>query len=173
MTMRLNDYQKLVMRTAKSADGKRNTLLNIGLGLTGEAGEVADLIKKNAFHGHGLDNSKLIEEAGDVLFYLAWLADTLDVTFEHIADNNIRKLQKRYPEGFSEERSINRIEQTELTEICGTAGHLRHQEKICLDFRYDECDSCYYLQLAGGEWDYGHGEVMKGGRFKEVEWKNE
>ncbi len=173
MTMRLNDYQKLVMRTAKSADGKKDALLNIGLGLTGEAGEVADLIKKNVFHGHGLDNSKLIEEAGDVLFYLAWLADTLDVTFEHIADNNIRKLQRRYPEGFSEERSINRIEQVECLETCGTEGPADSRDRSCMDFGYEECDSCYYLQLAGDDWDYDHGEVMKGGRLRDVEWKNE
>jgi NTP pyrophosphatase (non-canonical NTP hydrolase) len=168
MTMSLNDYQKLVMRTAKSADGKREALLNIGLGLTGEAGEVADLIKKNAFHGHGLDNSKLISECGDVLFYLAWLADTLDVTFEHIADNNIRKLQKRYPEGFSEERSINRIEQTE-GEVCDGLA----DGTCCVSDGYIECEDCYYLQVEGGEWPLYHGEVLYVGRSKGVVWRNE
>jgi NTP pyrophosphatase (non-canonical NTP hydrolase) len=108
--MKMNYYQKHVMRTAKMGQTFKENLSNIGLGMTGEAGEVADLLKKHIHHGHGLNSRKLIEEAGDVLFYVAWLAESLGVTLEYVADHNVAKLQRRYPEGFSTERSINRDE---------------------------------------------------------------
>lgn len=83
-------------------------LLNGALGLTGEAGEVADVIKKHIFHGHPLDVIDLEKELGDVCWYLALLADTLALDLNHIMTRNVNKLRDRYPEGFSESASINR-----------------------------------------------------------------
>ena len=85
-------------------------LLNGALGLTGEAGEVADQIKKTIFHGHDLDRDGLIKELGDVCWYLALLCHAIDVPLEEVMIRNIEKLKKRYPEGFSESASINRKE---------------------------------------------------------------
>lgn len=79
-------------------------------GLTGEAGEVADLIKKHFGHGHVLDHDKLKKELGDVMWYLSQLAEQFDLNMEDIAEANITKLKARYPNGFSEEASINRKE---------------------------------------------------------------
>ena len=101
--MRLNEYQHEAQRTAGDI-----RLEVVGLGLAGESGEVADVIKKFVAHGHDLDVHKLSEEAGDVLWYLAILASRLGTTLEHIAASNLRKLERRYPDGFSEERSRNR-----------------------------------------------------------------
>lgn len=83
-------------------------LLNGALGLPGEAGEVADHIKKYIFHGHPLDRSELIKELGDVCWYLALIAHAIDVPLDVIMISNIEKLRNRYPEGFSESASINR-----------------------------------------------------------------
>jgi NTP pyrophosphatase (non-canonical NTP hydrolase) len=80
------------------------------MGLNGEAGECIDLLKKHLFQGHKLDKDKLTEELGDVLWYCAELACGLSVTLEEVAQRNIEKLKKRYPEGFDAERSINREE---------------------------------------------------------------
>ena len=102
--MRLNDYQAATQRTA----GDKMTLEHIALGTAGEAGELADEIKKHVYHGHDLDVDHLINEGGDVLWYLARLATRLGTTLEEMASRNLRKLEKRYPNGFSEERSINR-----------------------------------------------------------------
>lgn len=85
-------------------------LLNGALGLTGEAGEVADHIKKAIFHGHSLDFTDLVNELGDVCWYLALLCHAIDVPLEEVMSRNIEKLKKRYPEGFSESASINRTE---------------------------------------------------------------
>lgn len=106
-----NDYQKLALRTAGNHGDFDKTLMYTALGLNGEAGEVAELIKKAFFHGHELDRDKLEKELGDVLWYLAVMANTLDLPLETIARHNIDKLAQRYPQGFSEERSRNRSDQ--------------------------------------------------------------
>lgn len=83
-------------------------LAGLSLGLTGEAGEVADYVKKVVAHGHALDADKLAKELGDVLWYTAVMADAIGRSLEDIAAQNIVKLKARYPEGFSHERSLAR-----------------------------------------------------------------
>jgi NTP pyrophosphatase (non-canonical NTP hydrolase) len=82
-----------------------------GLGIAGEAGEVADLLKKICGHGHRVDadtRTKLRKELGDVLWYISDLSSLLGFTLEEVAADNIYKLKQRYPEGFSSEASQNR-----------------------------------------------------------------
>jgi len=78
------------------------------LGLTGESGEVADLIKKWIGHDHPLDLEKLRKELGDVLWYIAAIADNFHIDLSDIAVTNILKLRSRYPDGFSSKMSQNR-----------------------------------------------------------------
>ena len=85
-------------------------LTNGALGLCGEAGEVGDLVKKHLFQGHELNREKIIDELGDVAWYIAETAYALGVDLETVLAGNIEKLKKRYPEGFSAERSIHREE---------------------------------------------------------------
>lgn len=103
--MDIQVYQKEAMRTRGDLD-----FLCCGLGLAGEAGECADIIKKWCYHGHKPDKDKLIAELGDVLWYVAATCDLLGVSMEYVMTANIEKLKKRYPEGFSCEASINRKE---------------------------------------------------------------
>lgn len=106
-SLTLNDYQRMARRTAgnkKKSDKMEEDLF----GLAGEVGELCDHYKKYMHQGHDLDYNHMAEEAGDVLWYLAEIADALGVTLEDIARRNIDKLRKRYPEGFDPERSINR-----------------------------------------------------------------
>jgi NTP pyrophosphatase (non-canonical NTP hydrolase) len=106
--MTINEYQKLAMVTKNPELSGRELLINSVMGLCGESGEVIDLVKKHVSHGHPLNREKLIDELGDVAWYLAECATVLDVTLEEVLARNIEKLKKRYPEGFSTERSINR-----------------------------------------------------------------
>lgn len=110
--MRANEYQRATRRTVpeKVAADKREMLINGALGLCGEAGEVADLIKKHLYQGHTLNHDKVIEELGDVLWYISMLCGAIDVELEHVMRENIEKLKKRYPDGFSAEKSVNREE---------------------------------------------------------------
>jgi NTP pyrophosphatase (non-canonical NTP hydrolase) len=106
----LNSYQEEAARTMTSERGamNRDGLACEGMGIAGEAGEVADLLKKHLFHGHPLDKDKLVKELGDVLWYVAALASHLGVDLEEVARANIKKLEKRYPNGFSKADSQNR-----------------------------------------------------------------
>ena len=107
--MDFNEYQKLAMRTA-SDKSKQNMVLNGVMGLCGEAGECIDIVKKHMFQGHELDTQKLIDEASDCLWYLAEIASGLDISLEDIANHNVEKLRKRYPDGFNIDKSVNRPE---------------------------------------------------------------
>lgn len=105
----MNDYQQLAMRTApKAFVSDVDVLSNAALGLAGEAGEFADSVKKVMYQGHALSREHLIEEVGDLLWYCALAARGLRISLGDIADRNIQKLMKRYPDGFSAERSIHR-----------------------------------------------------------------
>jgi NTP pyrophosphatase (non-canonical NTP hydrolase) len=104
----LNEYQKAALRTANTDDCEK-LCLNGVLGLNGEAGECADLVKKNMFQGHTLDKVELAKELGDTLWYIAITAQSIGFSLEDIASMNIEKLYKRYPTGFDENKSINRV----------------------------------------------------------------
>jgi NTP pyrophosphatase (non-canonical NTP hydrolase) len=106
--MNLDEYQELALRTAGHLESVQKQLTYSALGLTGESGEVAEIIKKAFYHGHPLDKDALHKELGDVLWYLAVMADGLGFSLDEIASANIAKLRARYPEGFSQERSLNR-----------------------------------------------------------------
>lgn len=109
--MTLEQYQQAALRTANIDPKEPLNSLGLArdcLGLTGEAGEVADLVKKHIGHGHALEVGKVQKELGDVLWYVAVVAARLDISLEDVAKANVEKLRKRYPEGFSEERSRNR-----------------------------------------------------------------
>jgi len=101
----LNHYQVEALRTVGSSD-----LPVLGLGLAGESGEVADIIKKEIGHGHPADPERIAKELGDVLWYIAVLADKYDYNLSDIATMNIDKLKARYPDGFASERSLYRQE---------------------------------------------------------------
>lgn len=109
MAMTLNDYQKAAERTSgdlTSWDKVRNGCY----GLNGEAGECIDILKKTEFQGHAFDPMKMVDELGDVLWYVAQLATGLGVTLEYVAQHNVDKLLARYPDGFDSEKSIHRKE---------------------------------------------------------------
>ena len=108
--MRLDEYQALALRTAGHRENTEKVLTYTALGLTGESGEVAEMIKKTFYHGHPLDVEALCKELGDVLWYLAVMAEELGLSLEQIATQNIEKLRARYPEGFSEQRSLARTD---------------------------------------------------------------
>lgn len=110
MAIGFNDYQKAAGRTRsnKYQPGNQLSFMVSALGLCGEAGELADIIKKHVAHGHALDTDAVRKEIGDILWYAAEAASCFGYHLEDIAAENIAKLKERYPEGFSSERSINR-----------------------------------------------------------------
>ncbi|MFO0096149.1 MAG: nucleoside triphosphate pyrophosphohydrolase family protein [Gemmatimonadaceae bacterium] len=108
--MTLDEYQELAARTLGRDRTHEQQLANAALGLTGEAGEVAEVITKHLFHATPLDQEALVKELGDCLWYLGAFATVLGLSLDDIAQRNIDKLRRRYPEGFDPERSRNRTE---------------------------------------------------------------
>ena len=106
--MTINEYQALAMTTLNPELSKKDVLINGVMGLCGESGEAIDIVKKHLHQGHGLDKEKLAKELGDIAWYLAETAWALDIPLEDILQGNIDKLKRRFPEGFSTERSIQR-----------------------------------------------------------------
>ena len=107
--MTINEYQSLAMRTASGMNYEHHgMLLNGVLGLCGESGEVADIVKKATFQGHDLDIEHVAKELGDICWYIAVSANAIGCDLETIMKMNIEKLRKRYPDGFDAERSKHR-----------------------------------------------------------------
>lgn len=106
------DFTRLARRTRnrQPLGGELGAKANAAMGLTGEAGEVAETMKKELFHGHDTSRDEIEEELGDLLWYASWIADLYGLSLTECMQRNIRKLRTRYPAGFSSEHSRNRVE---------------------------------------------------------------
>jgi NTP pyrophosphatase (non-canonical NTP hydrolase) len=98
--MTFEEYQVLARRTMNTALSEQDARTMTALGLVGEAGECSELIKKHVFHNRALDRDELRAELGDVLWYVAMLADACGLSLQEIAAHNVEKLIQRYPKGF-------------------------------------------------------------------------
>lgn len=116
-----NEYQKLAMRTNDHQSERRlltgmlttpaidlSGVLNGCLGLSGEVGEVMDMVKKWVFHEKPLDEIHLKKEIGDVMWYVAMLCESFGYDLDEILQMNVDKLKARFPEGFDPDKANNR-----------------------------------------------------------------
>ena len=104
------EYQEAAARTINkdlTLIGQRNHAL---YGLVAEVGEILSLYQKE-LQGHGMPTrEQLIKEGGDCLWMLSELFTSQGISFDEVFETNIEKLKKRYPEGFTAERSLHRAE---------------------------------------------------------------
>jgi|TARA_R100000084_G_scaffold108987_1_gene73384 NTP pyrophosphatase (non-canonical NTP hydrolase) len=105
-TKMLNEYQQDIEQFIMCEGDAR--LLENTLGITGEAGEVSEKIKKHVRDGTPLDKDGVIKELGDVLFYVAALATHLDEDLSEVAAINIEKLRDRKARGVIQGQGDNR-----------------------------------------------------------------
>ena len=104
---------RLVALDQKGANIER--LLTAGVGINAEGGEFLEIIKKMVFQGKPWNNDNrehLIIELGDLMWYVAQACMALEVSFDDVIATNVKKLERRYPEGafdvyFSENRAEN------------------------------------------------------------------
>lgn len=101
-------FQALAQRTVNTTLSDYDEVASYILGLICETGEIGDEIKKQLYHGHEIDSEQIKDELSDVLWYMSNLARKYGLSMSEIAKHNIKKLEKRYPNGFEEERSRNR-----------------------------------------------------------------
>jgi NTP pyrophosphatase (non-canonical NTP hydrolase) len=103
----LNEYQRICKITARKFDTPVHEIMTWGLGIAGEAGDVASCIKKTYTHDN--DQVKGIREnLGDTMWYIAMIANFYGWDLQEILDENVEKLKKRYPEGHFTEKHASR-----------------------------------------------------------------
>jgi NTP pyrophosphatase (non-canonical NTP hydrolase) len=92
-------------------------LLHMAVGVSGEAGELLDAIKRHALYKKDLDIKNTIEELGDLMFYMQGVMNTLGITWDQIADANRTKLSARYSKlAYSNQSAIERADKENLGE---------------------------------------------------------
>lgn len=109
--MELNEYQDTAITTATFDDTK--ALEYLALGLAGEAGEVANKLKKVVRGDEKYQDIKYLQEVvrselGDVMWYIAVMCDRLDISLESVAQDNIKKITRRFNEGTTKGDGDNR-----------------------------------------------------------------
>lgn len=109
------NYEKLAQKTECKYDEdlkqrmvSQARLLHHCIGLCTETGELQDAVKKHIFYGKELDITNVLEEVQDILWYVAGICNTFNVSIEEMQDKNIAKLKARYGEKFSSENAIDR-----------------------------------------------------------------
>lgn len=107
--MELNTYQQLAARTINPQHAEEEMRQHAIYGLPSEVGELLGLYQK-MLQGHNLDLLHIKKELGDILWFIAEYCTGWGWELEDIAQINIDKLKERYPEGFSEDRSLHRKE---------------------------------------------------------------
>lgn len=85
-------------------------LLHASIGAASEAGELLDAVKKHWVYGKPFDVQNAIEEIGDQLFYLQALCNLIGTSFSEVIQANVRKLNARYPGGYTDAAAIERAD---------------------------------------------------------------
>ena len=117
--MKGEDYIQQAIQTESPPSEEQLSRVNLRIlhalmGLQTETAELTDAVKRHIFYGTELDKVNLVEEIGDVFWYVAILMDELKLdvgdkaSFEHAMKVNIEKLRARYPNKFTEHDAVNR-----------------------------------------------------------------
>jgi len=88
-------------------------ILHAIIGIGSESGELLDVLKKALVYHQRFDFEHAKEEVGDLLHYIARLIDSCGWTFEEVMQENVQKLQKRYPNGYSHQAATERADKKE------------------------------------------------------------
>ena len=83
-------------------------LLHAAIGIAGEAGELLDAVRKHVFDGQPLDRDNVVEELGDIEFYMMTAMMNVGVLRPHLQELNMSKLSKRYEGGYSDQQAQER-----------------------------------------------------------------
>lgn len=103
-------YLKETAFTNAPPEPYETAVVHYALGIAGECGEVVDLIKKTVRYGKPLSKVELCHELGDIFWYVTRLCELHGFTIEDALAANIVKLKRRYPNGYSNNAAITRID---------------------------------------------------------------
>jgi NTP pyrophosphatase (non-canonical NTP hydrolase) len=111
----LKNYQEFCKTIAKKFDDPEKEIMTWGLGMSGEAGDVAGCIKKTFSHGND-QKPGIKENLGDTLWYIAEICNFFGWDLEDVLNENIKKLKKRYSEGTFTEKDAGKRERIDWNE---------------------------------------------------------
>lgn len=109
----LDVFQEEALRSMRSDLPYEAICSNMCMGLAGETGETVDIFKKHIYQGKDLDINDVIEEIGDILWYIANLCNVNKITMKECMESNVEKLRKRYPNGFSIKDALERADKND------------------------------------------------------------
>jgi NTP pyrophosphatase (non-canonical NTP hydrolase) len=95
---------------------EKTKLTTTALGLTGEAGEVAEIVKKHLFHGKDFDRNAFLNELSDCLWYITLGTNSVGAELQDVIDINVAKLRSRYKTGKFTQDEFSKKEQAKLPE---------------------------------------------------------
>ena len=114
------DYRQFVeglfVKRREGTDG----FMHAAVGMVGESGEILEHIKKMWVYGKPFDHAKMHEEMGDLFHYFTMMCIKLGISWEDVINNNVTKLKKRYPNGYSDADAIARVDQKPERELYGS-----------------------------------------------------
>jgi NTP pyrophosphatase (non-canonical NTP hydrolase) len=84
--------------------------LHMAIGISGEAGELLDAVKKSTIYRKQLDIANIVEECGDLLFYISGMLDSIGVDIESAMSANVSKLSIRYGKSYSDKSAVERLD---------------------------------------------------------------
>jgi NTP pyrophosphatase (non-canonical NTP hydrolase) len=93
---RVMPYAEFVATLVKDMPTKTLDILHAAVGISGEAGELLDAVKKHWAYERPLDRDNAIIELGDMFYYATMMMVLLDTTFDEVLQKNVNKLGKRY-----------------------------------------------------------------------------
>lgn len=109
----LDMFQEEALRSMRNDLPYEAICSNMCMGLAGETGETVDIFKKHIYQGKDLDINDVIEEIGDILWYIANLCNVNKITMKECMESNVEKLRKRYPNGFSIKDALERVDKND------------------------------------------------------------
>lgn len=111
----LKEYQKWCRKVAKKFDDPEKEIMTWGLGIAGEAGDVAGCVKKTFAHQNN-QKAGIRENIGDTVWYAAMIANFFGWDLDEILAENMKKINKRYPKGFTEKRAKRKSKRIDWNE---------------------------------------------------------
>ena len=109
----VTEYPEFVASRAKQLSNHTEDMLHMAVGISGEAGELLDAIKKVWVYNKTLDIENVREELGDLLFYIQGMANLIGTDLEELIKGNVEKLKKRYPTGYTDAAAQARADKKE------------------------------------------------------------
>lgn len=118
--------------------------LHMAIGISGEAGELLDAVKKATIYRKPLDIANIVEECGDLLFYIAGMLDSIGVDIESAMAANTSKLSIRYGKSYSDAAAIQRADKDHGDEVRKPEPDEDFNEIVprACNMDDEECESC-------------------------------